>query len=104
MLRQGVPDIQDMIMSEAYRMRDDMVVCAVPEDLGGIGVGWLKVRIAIRGSLRVLSHSYYKIRMTDRCPMGYSCVDGQVRECAKGFFCPGDTINQVPRRCPIGWF
>ena len=44
------------------------------------------------------------MRMTDRCPSGYYCTHGAITVCAAGFYCPGDTLNQAPRPCEIGYY
>ena len=72
---------------------EDLLICDVPSDLTGLGVGWVKLRVSADGNLRVKSQSYFMMRMTDRCPQGYHCTNGQVEQCAPGYFCPGDTLN-----------
>lgn len=44
------------------------------------------------------------LRITDRCPPGYACHGGEVLECAPGHECPGEVLEQPPRRCPLGYF
>lgn len=74
------------------RLGEYLLGCPVP-DLGGPGVGWANLRIALDSGLRTKSQSALLLRITDRCPPGYSCTDGEIRECPPGHECPGVTLE-----------
>ena len=80
-----------------------MLGCPVP-DVGGVGVGWVLLRISLDSALRTKSQSAVLLRITDRCPAGSYCKNGQIRECPTGHECPGEQLEQSPRLCPLGYF
>jgi hypothetical protein len=65
--------------SPGFFASEDLLICDVPNDLAGLGVGWVKLRVSVDGELRVKSQSFFMMRMTDRCPQGYHCTGGQAK-------------------------
>lgn len=104
MIRNELADVRDGHSTKAMRVSPSVIFCTVPDDLSGAGVGWIKLRLTANGNIRVRSQAYYLMRMTDRCPAGYQCMNGEVTACTPGFYCPGDNLNQPAKRCPIGYF
>ena len=88
---------------EASRLGNQLLACNVP-DLIGAGVAQLSLRLSLNEDLRTRSQSSFLLRVTDQCPPGHACLNGEVIECPQGHQCPGGLLEQPPRRCPIGSF
>lgn len=92
--------------TEGTRLGPHLLACPVP-DLGGQGAGFVNLRIALHvdeRNLRTRSQSAFTLRVTDRCPEGHACINDEITECAPGHQCPGGTLDQPQRRCPVGTY
>lgn len=89
--------------SLSTNLGDNLVICDVPV-IKGHGDGWMKLELSPTNQIKVKSQSFIRLRITDKCPAGFYCLNRQIILCSPGHECPGGFSQQPPRRCPIGFY
>ncbi len=97
------PHDPEDVLTQGSRLSDHLLACTVPK-LANKGTGFAKLTICLNGDLNKRSQSFFLLRITDKCPPGYSCEGGEVHECAPGHKCLPEYIHQPQRRCPLGYY
>jgi hypothetical protein len=80
---------QSMVIKATLLADEKSMTCPLAPNFTDLGEIEMDVRISIDERIETASESSMRLLVIDKCPTGFSCVNGVVAECDKGHYCEG---------------